>query len=669
MTYFIFDLETTTYESARKKANVFDPRNKIVLFAGMYQGDQSVVVRKYNDFTEQYFINAMKQADVIIGHNIKFDLLYMIRAFSETKNNILAVEFKNLLRKVKLYDTMFAEYLITAQQSKFASLNEVSLKYGGTLKDDRIKEFWEAGIQTDEIPEDILEEYARYDVLNTHIVYEAQQHQIRKLGIEKLISMNMDDLLATTIMEWNGLKIDVQRAQSKINELGGPNYDTLNTYLPNDLPFEFNWKSNDHLSAFLFGGDIKYTTKEEIGRYKTGIKAGEIKYKNVEKTYSFKNRVGKVLLPQVTKKTGVYRVDDTTLSSLLSSPNTSTIVSAILQERDKAKQISTYYEPMIELSGNSGQLHAELVHVQTNTGRLSSRNPNIQNWSKGSESDIKSCVVSRWGNDGYIVELDAMQLEIVCQAYLSNDPRMLEEIDKGTDFHCLRLATKKGLTYDEVYDNCKIKKLPSWDKERTLTKAFSFQRAYGAGVFKISAATGLSENAVKELIETEKELFPEVERFNSDNIRTVEYSSFVIEDNKKASLLTSATGRRYYFEDEDAPDWLQKKGIMRTFSPTQIKNYPIQGFGAEVLAFLRGELVRKLLTVDYKIVMINTVHDSILFDVKKDELHKAMKWLLETSNSSFKRFTQYFELPYLVDIKYEAKYGPNWKDMIEYKGA
>lgn len=661
MSYFIFDLETTTYESCRKKANPFDPRNKVVLFAAKYSVDKEVFLNQDNPAARQYFLNAMKTADVIIGHNIKFDLLYM---FTALYNDL---EFKQALKSVQIYDTMFAEYLITAQQAKYYSLNEASLKYGGTLKDDRIKEYWDAGIQTDEIPQDLLSEYAKHDILNTEIVYLAQQDEISKLGIEKLIKMNMDDLLATTLMEWHGLKIDSDLASDLIADLGEPNYDALNAHLPTNLPFQFNWQSNDHLSAFLFGGSIKYIEKEAIGTYKTGQKAGQTKYKNVEKDYKFKNRAGFVY-KQGTKKTGVYKVDDASLSSISIDSDLYPIVKTILEQRDKAKQINTYYKPMIELSQHDGLLHAELVHVQTNTGRLSSRNPNIQNWSKGSESDIKSCVVSRWGKGGYIVEIDAMQLEIVCQAYLSNDPRMLTEIDNGTDFHCLRLATKKGLTYEQVYANCKVKKLPEWDKERTLTKAFSFQRAYGAGVFKIAAATGLTEEAVKELIATEKELFPEVERFNSQNILDVEYKAFVLNDEgHKGSYLSSITGRRYFFEDEVAPEWLQDKGIRRTFSPTQIKNYPIQGFGAECLAFLRGELSRKLLLKDEKVLLINTVHDSILFDVRKEIIHQFIPWVLEFANGSFKRFTEYFNIPYTTNIKYEAKYGPNWKNLVEYK--
>ena len=107
--------------------------------------------------------------EVLVGHNIKFDLLYVL------KNKWLTPkEVANL----KIWDTQHVEYLLSGQTHTYPSLNDCAVKYGGTVKDDRIKEFWDADTPTEKIPEAMLAEYLRYDLLNTSIVYEKQRKQV-----------------------------------------------------------------------------------------------------------------------------------------------------------------------------------------------------------------------------------------------------------------------------------------------------------------------------------------------------------------------------------------------------------------------------------------------------------------------------------------------------------
>jgi len=473
----------------------------------------------------------------------------------------------------------------------------------------------------------------------------------------------MDDLLATTLIENQGLKIDSDFALRMIDELGEPNYDKLLPYLPKSLPFVFNWSSNDHISALLFGGTITYGDKELIGKFKTGERIGEDKYKNIEKEFIFKKMVRTA--GTITKKAGVFKVNDDVLSNIAIHKDTTAgiIASTILSERDKNKQISTYYRPMVELSRVDGLLHSELIHVQTNTGRLSSRNPNIQNWSGG---NIKKCCISRWGNHGSIVEIDASQLEIVCQAFLTQDERMISEIKKGTDFHCLRLAAKSGETYDVVHNLCKVEKDEGWLKQRKKVKEFSFQRSYGAGAQAISDTTGMTVDDVKALIIAEDKLFPAVKLYNDTNIDEINRSKKLIvrgENTIGFGFMTSITGRQYRFFEESAPDFLKKRGVQFSFSPTQIKNYSIQGHGAEVMAEFRGSIVRKLIGREDRAIAINTVHDSIVFDVRDDILESFLKWLHEESLGVAKLLENRYNIRINVPYKFEIQYGKTWGDM------
>lgn len=650
------DLETTIIKSARKTANPFDPNNYIVCMAYM----EPLISNEVHILTTiDSMMIIISKYTILIGQNIKFDILYLLNATNDTK----------WLKDKHLYDTMFAEYLITGQESSFASLDKLSSIYGGTLKDDKIKEYWSAGICTSEIPKDLLYEYAKHDILNTYKVYQGQQPHIKRLGMEALIASNMDDLHATTLIEYNGLKIDTDFALLMINELGEANYEKLSKYLPK-TPFTFNWSSTDHVSALLFGGKINYITKELIGTYKTGEKAGQDKYKNTEMVFEF-TKLTKIR-GEPTKKEGFFRVDSDVLQAIAVHTNTiaGIISNSLLQERNKSKQISTYYRPMVELSGVDGLLHSELVHVQTNTGRLSSRNPNIQNWAKGSGSDIKACCISRWGSEGSIVEIDASQLEIVVQAYLTQDERMINEIKLGTDFHCLRLAAKSGESYETVHHLCKVEKDSGWQQQRTKVKEFSFQRAYGAGAAAISSTTGMTIDDVKVLIETEDNLFPNVKLFNDANIAAVNRTKrLIIKDEQTIGFgfITSPTSRQYRFYEEDAPDFLKKRGVTKSFSPTQIKNYPVQGFGAEVMAEFRGNIVRKLIGREDRVVAINSVHDSIIFDCKNTIVDTFMAWLHEESKSVAKLLEQRYNIVVNVPFRFDISYGPNWKELKEYE--
>ncbi len=688
MKTIVFDLETTIHDTARRFCNPFDKQNSIVTFAWkrLDLSDEVYVTHNPDDFW-----HAMQDAELIVGHNLKFDIVYLLAKFNTP----------TFLKDKKLHDTMVVEYLLNYQQQGNLSLNACSLKYGGTQKDDRLKEFWDAGVDTWDIPKDILFEYAKHDIINTDIVYQAQKKQLHKM--QALIDSQMEDLLALCLIEYNGMKLDIDFAKKKIAEFEAADYSILNDFTPKDLPFEFNWKSTKHLGALLFGGIIEYVTKEPILKkinkiyeevllghteegepiidrrliyydevpgeyelYKTGDNKGKPRYKNTTKQYFFPG-----YLPankKVTTDKGNLKVDYDVLVKFKNNKEIKLLIDTLLELKDKEKQLNTYFAPFIECASVDGFIHGELKPAQTVTGRLSSSSPNLQNLPRSSSSEVKGCVISRFDN-GVIIEIDASQLEIVVQAYLAQDDRMIAELNKGTDFHCLRLAAKENMAYEDVYKLCKIDKDKKWDAKRTNTKAFSFQRAYGAGAQAISKSTGLAIDDVKKLIETEDELFPNVKLFNDTNIEIVNKNKQVLFSNETTTIigkLPSITGRIYSFEEEDAPDFLQKRGILKSFSPTQIKNYPIQGFGAEILAEFRGNLARKLIGREDRVVMINTVHDSIIFDCKQEIAETFMHWLKKESEKVVYLIQNRYNLVVNVPLKFDIKYGKNWKELGDF---
>ena len=128
----------------------------------------------------------------------------------------------------------------------------------------------------------------------------------------------------------------------------------------------------------------------------------------------------------------------------------------------------------------------------------------------------------------------------------------------------------------------------------------------------------------------------------------------------------SVTGRRYRFFEYDAPAFKAKRGELTGFSPTQMKNYPVQGFAtADVVPTMVGKLHYAIKRSDLsdRVKLINTVHDSIIMDVHKDALGRACastKKILESAPHTLQKvYGITFDLPLKVDVEY----GHNWKEL------
>jgi DNA polymerase I-like protein with 3'-5' exonuclease and polymerase domains len=398
-TYLVFDTETSTHNVGEDAigdmaASPFHPDNKMVYVGWHYSdwGNKYVSIEKHlvnfaslKDDFEEYWV----------GHNIKFDLLHMYmdnggKGFSKLIK-------KHMDEGQKVWDTMIVEYLLTGQQSKFVSLDKLSEKYGGTLKDSKIKEYWNNGVSTEDIPEEEIMPYLKQDVLNTKLIFEKQYEKVVKLGMLPLIESQMDALLATIDMEYNGLYFDVEVADSLVTELlkehqAAKKY--IEEYMDKVGIVDPNPSSNDHLSLLLFGGIQKYTVSspmvrdgEEV-RFKSGKRKGEVRTTKVELTKYIKE----LFLSDVDwamKKKGFYKTNDEVINTLLGKYKSTReghaslkLLRTILEYRKFNKDLNTYYRGLLDLRWpTDGCIHGNLNLCSTDTGRLSSSKPNLQNMS------------------------------------------------------------------------------------------------------------------------------------------------------------------------------------------------------------------------------------------------------------------------------------------------
>lgn len=261
MSYLIYDKETTTKSSYHRKANPFDKDNWVV--AQGYKHRNGQYEYRYFDKKElsDRKIPIKKDTKVIVGHNLKFDLLWSLR-------NKEVVDF--FKRGGTIWCTQYAEYLLRGQipSAQMVSMDDIVEKYGGELKVDEVKKLWESGVDTPDIDEDLLIRYLGGDINNTELIFLGQLALAKKRGMLTIIQARMDGLAATIEMEYNGLKIDMQQAMADkemlVNELHKFGQ-KLEEAMPDNMPkeLEFNWNSNIHKSAIIFGGTVKYEKWEQ----------------------------------------------------------------------------------------------------------------------------------------------------------------------------------------------------------------------------------------------------------------------------------------------------------------------------------------------------------------------------------------------------------------------
>lgn len=715
MRYRVFDLECSIITSFKRKSNPLDQRNNIIVVASKSGESHDVDIAYNPQGIRRDFDFRWSDFDLLVGQNIKYDLLYI------WSNPAFQAWLK---AGGKIWDTMVAEYLITGQQSTYASLDDLARKYGGEIKDDEVKAHWDAGIDTSKIDPDILLPYARMDILNTEKAFLAQLNEARRLGMLPLVEGYMDHLLALTEMEFNGLYVDLETARKKqgeletrIGELEAIMADQMKDILPN-----FNPNSPDQVSAILFGTELpckrvieKVDADGNVMVYgPKAAKAGQvmthIEHLRAPLPNGFKLQVSG-LTPMKGGKT--YKVDADILLKVRNGLDRGyerivSFIDAYLEYKELQKLLTTYiygrkeivhsvryddptrgrgysFRKEIEVKESGliplvypidGCVHHKLDMVQTVTGRLNSRDPNMQNI----PTDLRNLFTSRYGKEGVIISFDYSQLEVCVQAYLAQSDRMLNDIKNGVDFHLKRLAYAEGLTYEEMcerYNNDKA----TWTPKRRAAKVVSFQKAYGAHPDKIAKETGLSVETIEKIFAAEAADYPEVNDFMgvvedaARRTRIPTPSLLELKDkdtgvrgitrpglSRGLGFYQSITGKRYGFlEYGTTSAKLRERGTdpFVYFKSTEITNYPVQGTAADIVALCVGRVFRRL-QGEEQIHLVNEVHDELVVDCKAEIAEttvERIQSILEDVNGAFKEI---LGVEFNCPIKVEYHIGTSW---------
>jgi len=362
----VLDIETTT----SNKGNIHDITNKLVLI-------QIHDINKNESYTTQdafdpYLNTKLNNTSCISGANLKFDLgwLRFITNYQYDK---------------PIWDVQLAEFLFSAQRWPFPDLNSIGEKYQVGHKIDKIKHYWDQGIDTDKIPLHELIEYGINDCLLTREIFLKQIELFKTTEKSKfpLFRLQSNDQKVLLEMEYNGLIFDEQASK-----LATDHYKELITKIDLTLdklinsPVKLNYNSNDDISIILYGGKKKVKTKIPIGEFKTGNRIGQTKYKIIETELLFPQQVQPLKNSEL-KKEGFFSTDIATLSSLNAKREVKKIISLLLERSKYIKLIGTYLEGLpnlrVKMNWPYNRLYPSYNQCQANTGRLSSSQPNAQN--------------------------------------------------------------------------------------------------------------------------------------------------------------------------------------------------------------------------------------------------------------------------------------------------
>lgn len=349
-------------------------------------------------FTDLEFLRLLRNvesADLLVGFNIKYDLHWARRYGIVPRDG------------VRVWDCQIAEFILRGQQGSYPSLNESLTRFNLGQKDDKIAEYWAIGIETTDIPKDELLHYNKMDVELTYQLYQAQWKTMTAKQRRLCLVMGLD-LLVLEEMEWNGIKFNVDLCKEKAIETEAE-VSALTKELRKLLnaPDDVNLDSGHQLSCLLYGGAFELTRVSHVDKliYKSGPRKGQEYERNryitevVECPALFtpikgsetklKSRVGE-------KEYRIFATGEDVLSQLKRPSKTQRrIVELLLSRAEKAKLLDTYYGALPKLLEEmewGEYLHGSYNQCVARTGRLSSSNPNQQNFS----ADVDVLLVTRF---------------------------------------------------------------------------------------------------------------------------------------------------------------------------------------------------------------------------------------------------------------------------------
>lgn len=308
------------------------------------------------------------------------------------------------------------------------------------------------------------------------------------------------------------------------------------------------------------------------------------------------------------------------------------IISLILEYRETFKALTTYVRPLQDKIDADGRIHTEFLQTATATGRLSSRNPNLQNISKGAPyaDEIRAAFVASPGKK--LLSLDYSQLELRILAVVSKDPGLTAAFAKGRDVHTATAAA--------VF---KVEDSRVTPQERRVAKALNFGLAYGMGANAFALSAGISRKEAERFIQSYFLAFPRVRQWQEEVRQAARATGYV----------ETLSGRRRYL-----PGITSSSPFLVAESERQAINHPIQGLGADIIKLAMSRCAKEFSARNQwgrGVQLLLSIHDELLFEVDEDIIDDAEA----LARRCMEEVGQQFSVPLITD----SRQGYSWGEL------
>ena len=306
------------------------------------------------------------------------------------------------------------------------------------------------------------------------------------------------------------------------------------------------------------------------------------------------------------------------------------IVASILAYRQIAKIKSTYVEGLLRvIHGSDSKVHTRYLQTLTQTGRLSSVDPNLQNIPVRIEEgrQIRKAFVPSEPN-WQILSADYSQIELRVLAHITGDANLQAAFINGEDIHAATARRIFDVPDDQPVDG----------NIRRQAKAVNFGIVYGISDFGLSKNIGVSRQQAKAIIETYFEQYPDVKKWSESIIASARENGYVE---------TIAHRRRYL------PDINAKRFNARSFAERTAMNSPIQGSAADIIKIAMINVQAAIEKAGLKANMLLQVHDELIFEAPTDEMAELEQLVSKTMDSAVQ-----LAVPLLVS----THIGASWYD-------
>ena len=497
---------------------------------------------------EEAFVQLAKlfsePAITVIMHNAKFDLKVLASNgfFNATKLR---------LSTLKLADTMIISWLMNPERQ---GKNGYSLEYLAEnfvgLKGIEFSDIVQKGQTFEDVPLETAYKYAAEDADFTLQVYESLTKNITDETFKQLFELEMKILPVLTQMELYGIHIDTAKLEDYDKELTR-SLALVEQNIYKEVGHEFNIASPKQLQTVLF----------EERKLKPGKKT----------------------------KTG-YSTDTSVLEELSYEDP---VPAMILEYRELAKLQSTYVQTLPKMADSAGRIHTDFVQTGTATGRLSCREPNLQNIPIRSEAGrrIRSAFTAPEGK--VLISADYSQIELVVLAHLSNDKNMKQSFINGTDVHRATAALIYGVEPEQI----------SPDMRRT-AKTINFGVIYGMSAFRLARDLGISRTQAAAFIENYFMQYSEIKNF----INTC------VSDAEQKGYAQTILGRRRPILNINSVNKVEKAAAERA-----AVNTPVQGSAADIVKKAMIDVTYALKQAESPAKLLLQVHDELIFECPEDD--------------------------------------------------